>query len=422
MKKLLLLTSLSALLCFVPAKAVAQLDIEVGAAEYVDASHLKVPVKIQNFGSRTEVFVPYGQRASMNIDLDERDDVGIFLRYRPQGRDHFAKRLPSSIVIKTSFGGTIEADAFQSIPSTGASSYQLWEVLFPVSPDGLDVSVNLFGKVVSIRDREGAREREQEREQVALTRAEKADSLVEREEYREALDSYSAALRENERTLSSFAENYTVALYEVGVDELSASSYEEAADKLLEAYRYADEYQLSTKQRIASKLSISYAELGNNRLRSNNFGDALWFYRKARQLDNSNETALHGINAVADMRRSPRKAMLLSVVPGLGQFYNGRYLEGTGFLAGGIFLGAKAVTSLSPTDEDNHASYEGTEGTALSYVGMYAGLAIYSMYRSLNQAQDYNARLFQQSSSVQKYSIAVGPSSQGLNFALRINF
>jgi len=411
MNKFLKFIFLSVLILTIPVESVAQLNIEVESVEYVHASRLKVEVKLQNLGSRTQVFVPYGQRASMNINLDERDDIGIFLRYRPQGRDHLAKRLPSSIVTKTALGGTIEADAFQSIPSTGASSYQLWEILFPVSPNALDVSINLFGKVVDIRDREGAKKQEKERRGVALEYAKRADSLVKEREYREAVNEYSNALQKDERIISSFVEGYAESLFRVGNDELKSSRSVESVDRILQAYRYADEYQLPTKQKIASKLSALYAEIGQDSLQANDFGDALWFYQRARQLDESNKKAIKGIGLIKEMKRDPQKAFWLSVFPGLGQFYNKRYLEGILFSTGGALFGGAATSSILRKKENSS-----------ELITLYIGLAILSMYRANSQAHSINDQLFQHGSSVERFSISVGPSNRGFNFALRIGF
>ncbi len=278
---------LTAILFFSSSMAFAQLEVEIVSAEFTSESTLSVLAHIRNLGSSGGVFIPHG-RAAMHINPNLRDDIDILLRYRPKGVDRIVKDLPSSITIKTWFGGSIEAEMFQEIASTGTTNYQLWEIVFSVPYNALDISVDIFGAVHRIPDKKEAIRAEREATEKANIILSEADKLVTEGNYKEALNKYGLALGIEFRSRSRFGENYSEALSAVGDEEMNASNYDEAAKYLLKAYRHANEYNLSNKSRIAKELAIAYVKLGKVDQETGNFSDALWFFKVAKKLDTNN--------------------------------------------------------------------------------------------------------------------------------------
>ncbi len=123
-------------------------------------------------------------------------------------------------------------------------------------------------------------------------------------------------------------------------------------------------------------------------------------------------------------RRNPKTATWLSIVPGLGQFYNGRNVEGALFSAGGILFGTLFIRHISATDniEQSYSNELSHDDKAGNNVIAYCFLAGWSMYRANKQAHSYNEKLYQQSDAIEKFRIAIKPSSNGINLALCIQF
>ena len=414
----------SAILIFGVSTTFAQLRVEITSAEYIDSSTLRVLTQIQNIGSRVMVFVPYGQAAiHINPNIEERDDIGILLRYRPQGVDRIVKNLPSSVTIKTLFGGSIGAEMFQEISSTGTTSYQLWEMIFSVPYNALNVSIDVFGTVHRIPDRKEAILLEQEATEKADRIIAEANTLVAEGKYEDALNRFRLAQGVEYRRHSEFGENYAEALYAVGSEQMNASNYETAAEYLSKAYRYAYDYGLPNELKITRKLAVAYIELGNINHEVSAYGDAFWFFQEAKRLDRANLEAQQGIRTIEQYQRNPVTATLLSIIPGLGQFYNRRTVEGVLFLAGGAFFTTAAAANLLAEENEQAYSYErsNSEKARNAFFG-YGILAVWSMYRANSQAHSFNDKIYQQSNAVDKYRVALVPSSSGINFALRIQF
>lgn len=153
-----------------------------------------------------------------------------------------------------------------------------------------------------------------------------------------------------------------------------------------------------------------------------NFGDAYFFYDEIQSINPNHQYSNSQIRRIESMKRNPTTATLLSVLPGVGQFYNKRYTEGALFFAAGGFLLTNAIMKSSQEDQTASGADITPKEQARNSLYFYSALAVWSMYRANNQAKDFNSRLFTPSDGAKGLRIAFVPTHNSINFAMRINF
>lgn len=405
----------------------AQLTLEYESARYIDDGLIQVVANLQNLGSTTSAFIPYGS-ARMNIDpnRDQSRRIDALIRYRYAGQNDFHYDLPNSINIKTWFGTSIEAEMMQTIRSTGASNYYQWELIFSVPDDALDVSVILFGESKPLPDRPEAVEAEKTGKNRSFLIASKADSLFEAGNYSEAYSNYSQAYRLNNSILPQIRDNYVKTSLYLGDEALEQQDFKAVDRYYSQAKRFSDSSSQST---VEEKIINYYLAKADSEFEEGNFGDAYFFYDEIQSINPNHEYSNSQIRRIESMKRNPTTATFLSVLPGVGQFYNKKYTEGTLFFAVGGFLLTNAIIKYS--QEDQTASGTGYNPTGTDYTPKeqaqhslfyYSVLAVWSMYRASNQAKDFNSQLLTPSDGTKGLRIAFVPTDHSINFAMRINF
>ena len=315
----------------------AELRVRITSADFIDPNKFRVVAQIFNIGSEIVVQIPYGD-AAVNFPQDLRSDV--FALYRKPTSQTLTKLLPLSITIKTLFGTSIPAQYHQRIAPTGTTTYYEWEIVFDMPIQALAVSLNILGVTQTIKDSEFAKRYEKEVTKSGNAAMQEGDELFAQGKYREAIQSYMIALRNNEQTLPKLAPNLAEASYRLGDTSLSEGNIDDAVGDLVIVRRYARDYLLPSATKIDRLLAVCYARLGQRNTEQKSYGDALWMFGTALKLDAANSQAQQGLNHVDAMKRSPAFAGIAGLLPGGGQLYNAAYLKA------GIFSFAVIVPTL----------------------------------------------------------------------------
>jgi tetratricopeptide (TPR) repeat protein len=398
----------------------AQLTLEYESVRYIDEGLIQVVANLQNLGSTASAFIPYGT-ARMNIDPNRNQSrrIDALVRYRYSGQNDFTYDLPNSVNIKTWFGTSIEAEMMQTIRSTGASNYYQWELIFSVPHDALDVSVILFGESEPLPDRPQAIQAEKAGENRSFLTASKADSLFEVGNYSEAYSNYSQAYRQNNSILPEIRDNYVSSSINLGDQALQKNDFSSAERYYSQAKRFSNSSNQST---VEEKIIEYYLANAESEFDEGNFGDAYFLYDEIQSINPNHDYSNSQIRRIESMKRNPTTATFLSVLPGVGQFYNKKYTEGTLFFAAGGLLLTNAIIKFSQEDQTTSGTEVSPQEKAQNSLYLYGALAAWSMYRANNQAKDFNSRLFTPSDGAKGLKIAFVPTHNSINFAMRINF
>lgn len=415
-----LITGLILFTFFFTSHLKAQLTLEYESVRYIDDGLIQVVANLQNLGSTASAFIPYGS-ARMNIDpnRDQSRRIDALIRYRYAGQNDFYYDLPNSVNIKTWFGTSIEAEMMQTIRSTGASNYYQWELIFSVPHDALDVTVILFGESESLPDRPAVIEAENAGENRSFLIASTADSLFEAENYSEAYSKYSQAYRLNNSILPEIRDNYVNSALYLGDQALEKKDFSSADRYYSQAKRFSDSSSQST---VEEKIINYYLANAESEFEEGNFGDAYFFYDEIKSINPNHQYSNNQIRRIESMKRNPTTATFLSVLPGVGQFYNKKYTEGALFFAAGGFLLTNAIIKSSQEDQTASGADYTPKEQARNSLYFYSALAVWSMYRANNQAKDFNSRLFTPSDGAKGLRIALVPTHNSINFAMQINF
>ncbi|MBU0509025.1 tetratricopeptide repeat protein [bacterium] len=129
---------------------------------FIANNRVKAIVFVQNFGATRYVGAYYGE-TGMYPGFEERCEFSLSYTDVSSGRE--TRRMPTSITVETIFGGSIPMDIpMYELPTTGSSSGQRWEVLFPSVPkDAANVVVWILGADYSLGDTPGASKIKRER-------------------------------------------------------------------------------------------------------------------------------------------------------------------------------------------------------------------------------------------------------------------
>lgn len=433
-----------------PFSSQAELQIRITSADFISTNQFRVVAQIFNIGSEVVVQIPYGD-AAINFPPELQTDV--FARYRKPTSQVVTKTLPLSITIKTLFGTSIAADYHQRIAPTGTTTYYEWEIIFDIPIQALDISLNILGVTQDIKDSEFAKRYEKEAAKSGTLAMQEGDELFANGKYKEAIEKYMIAVRNNEQTLPKFAPNLTEAFFRVGDAALSEGDLEEALEDLGIARKYARDYRLSTISKIDQKLAVCYAKLGERNAKQNSFGDALWLYRNSLALDATNSDAQNGFQQIEGMKRSPALAGVLCILPGGGQVYNQSYVK-AGFVLAGVAVGALVAKSnldkAADFDAKGNDLYQQflavNNGSNPNLAGQLSsqsdaafrdrdkakesaslGIAVavlavgFSVWDAITDANSYNTQ-FEPTRSVLKYQLSFLPTRGGGSFSFALSF
>lgn len=421
MKLVLILITLKLLLA---SSSFGQLLLEFESIEFINETHVQVMVKIQNLGSTASAFIPYGHaRQMIDPNRDQPRRIDALLKYRPAGSNDIRYDLPTSITIKTWFGTSIEPDLMESIPSTGASNFYRWELIFRVPQNALDVSFILFGESESIPNRPEVIEKyEQERVRASELVVE-ADSLFEKGNYSQARTNYSIANRLDSSLFPSIAKKYFLSIKYLGDEALNNNEIENAYELYDQANRIAKRGNVSTNP-MNNSLITFYEKKGFAELNQSNYGNAYFFFNEVLSIAPDNEIARREVQNIVSLKRSPTLATTLSLVPGGGQFYNKNSLAGLLFMASGSYFMANGIINYSKRDEEipywsNETPY--IEKAQTSFI-FYTGITIWSMFNANRSVKRYNQSLTTPNDNAKNFQMALAPSNDGINFAFRIHF
>jgi len=402
----------------------AQLRVEYESVRFIDNQHIQVFAKIQNLGGTTSAFIPYGNAWRYTFDWNNKQDYGridALLEYRLAGRNDTSYDLPTSITIKTWFGTSIAAEVIGNIQSTGASNFYRWELIFQVPTNALDISVDLFSYKRQIPNRSEVIEREKFASKEAILLSEKADSLFEAQNYSEAYKNYSKAYLIDNSILPKIRDNYLNASLYLGDDALEKNDIESSFIYYRQANRLSSTANLSVSK-LNQRLINLYQIKADSEFEQSNYGNAYFFYNEIILLDPNHKFSKNQIVRIESRKRNPTTATMLSIMPGLGQFYNKENLEGVLFFAiGGLFL-TSAIINLSNDDEGTYCGESIAKEEAKVSLYYYGALAVWSMYRARSQSNKYNESLITPNEEIKRFKIAFVQTHESIKLALRINF
>ena len=426
----------------------AELQIRIISADFISQSQFRVVAHIFNIGSEVVVQIPYGEAAA-TFPQDLRTDV--YAEYRKPTSQGITKTLPLSITIKTLLGTSISAEYHQRIAPTGTTTYYEWEIVFDIPIQALDISLNILGVTKDVKDSEFAKRYEKEAGKSGNLAMQDGDELFAQGKYKEAIQKYMIAVKNNEQTLPKLASNLTEAFYQLGNTSLSEGDPDEALDDLGIARKYAQDYKLPSAAKIDSKLAVCYAKLGERNAKQMSYGDALWLFRKSLTLDASNSNSQEGFRQIEAMKHSPALAGVLCILPGGGQIYNHSYVK-AGLVVAAVGVGALIATSnlnkaadfdaegnrlyqqflavnngsnpnlaaqLSSQSDAAFRDRDKAKQSAMLGVAVGAVAVGFSIWDAITDASSYNTR-FEPTNAVQKYQLSFFPSCKGASVLLAI--
>ena len=427
----------------------AELQIRITSADFIGQNQFRVVAQIFNIGNEVVVQIPYGE-AAVNFPQYLRTDV--YAEYRKPTSQGITKTLPLSITIKTLFGTSIPAEYLQRIAPTGTTTYYEWEIVFDIPIQALDISLNILGVTQNVKDSKFAKRYEKEATKSGNLAMQDGDELFAQGKYKEAIQKYMIAGENNEQTFPKFAPNLTEAFYQVGDTSLSGGDLEEAFEDLGIARGYARGYRLPSASKIDKRLALCYAKLGQRSTEHRSYGDALWLFRNALDLDATNAEAQWGFRQVESMKRSPILAGFSGLLPGGGQLYNAAYIKAGIFSVGVIIPALVAIpkfnkirdlddriqvlekqldtlflykyidisTAVANQRDNLRQELNSTQTSANIFFGIAVIAFGYSIYDAVTEAISYNTK-FEPTNSIRKYQLSFIPSSKGATLSLRIH-
>ncbi|MEO8664387.1 MAG: DUF5683 domain-containing protein [Ignavibacteria bacterium] len=428
----------------------AQVEVKLKSFEFIGHTKLKVIVQIQNIGSAFSAFNPYGEAWSHISPY--REQVDAYIEFSIPSTPTL-KYLPSSIMAKTIFETQIPVEAFQTIEPTGLSTFYEWEMVFNhLTLNAYNVSIYLLGVNIIIENRESTLDLLKSTQEKSEIEIEEGDKYFSEGDYKNAVLKYTDATKNYIQSFDKVKVNLTESFYQLGKEALDKNHLTDAFESLSIAYKYSSEYNLSNEHLIKAKLADCYLKLGKQNENKKRFGDALWLYNNSYYL-NENSLAKDRLENIESMKKSSSFAALQSIVPGIGQFYNGNIGKGlitivgvglSSFLAihfenkardydnEAITLESQLLTPAVFTDPVLKSKLESQKYEAerkrdnnkiYSVSSILGGIVfyIYSFIDAISTSKEYNKQ-FLPTNQINKFTLSYNSIKQRLNFNYTFNF
>jgi len=286
--------------------------------------------------------------------------------------------------------------------------------------------------------------------------------------YSESADKYKSALEIDESNSAIYNKNISESYYENGnkyfdekdyetaiinydnaikyfsekrIIEKKASSFVKIGDKKFNESKYSDaianyEKAISIypeiENSVKTNLALSYFNLGKQDLSNNSFLNASSNFKKSISIDNERRIDIEPI--LSDMRRTPLLYGAMSIIPGLGQFAQGKTTKGIDHLS---LFSASVVASilLDKSSKDTYDDYKTattTEEAKSLYkkandnklysniaLGISAGVVIWSIIDSFSEAVNYNEPFYLSMNTSINYNYDFARNSFQLSLLLK---
>lgn len=225
------------------------------------------------------------------------------------------------------------------------------------------------------------------------------------------------------------------------IKERKASSYEKIGDKnfrenknldAIENYEKAISIYPEIENSVNQNLAFAYLNLGKQDLSNNAFQSAAINFKKSYSIDNERKEDIEPL--LSNIRRTPILYGAMSIIPGLGQFAQGKTTKGITHLS---LFSASLVASIlldnssketyndykvaSTTEEAKSLYKKANDSKLYSNValGISAGVIIWSIIDSFSEAVNYNEPFYLSANTSFNYNYDLSKNSCQLSLLLK---
>lgn len=260
---------------------------------FIADSRVKATVFVQNYGATRYIGAYYGE-TGMYPGFEDRCEFALTYTDVSSGRE--TRRMPTSITVETIFGGSIPMDIpMYELPTTGSSSGQRWEVLFPsVAKNAANVVVWVLGAEYSLGDTQEALKfkREQiaaeekdrkERKALASRLQGEGASLLKGKDWVGALEKLQSAVELDTSLANKINPMIAKASLEIADSLRLSNHYEEA----ITAYNKAFSTDPAQRTENRSHRAKCYLDLAEEKMRDSDYDKAIRYFDAAREDNDS---------------------------------------------------------------------------------------------------------------------------------------
>lgn len=260
---------------------------------FIADNRVKATVFVQNFGATRYVGAYYGE-TGMYPGFEDRCEFA--LTYMDVSSSRETRRMPTAITVETIFGGSIPMDIpMYELPTTGSSSGQRWEVLFPSVPkNSANVVVWVLGADYSLGDTRGASKFKQEqiaaeekdrKERQALASRLQGEGafLLKEKDWAGALEKLQSAVDLDTSLANKINPMIARASLEIADLLRLGNHYEEAIRAYTKAFSADPAQQKGSRSQRAS----CYVELAEAKMRNQDYDLAIKYFDAAREDNDS---------------------------------------------------------------------------------------------------------------------------------------